>query len=87
MTGAQCVCGFIEDEVGDEAIDDHLFEVFAPEDGRAADGLVHLEGGVALFCMCGAGGTAHELDAHFLAAFMPADLIGADGRKHMELTR
>ena len=86
MTGAQCVCGFVEDEAGDETIGDHLFEVFAPEDGRAADGLVHLEGETALFCMCGAGGSADELDAHFLAVFTPADLVSRDGRKHEKAT-
>jgi hypothetical protein len=86
MTGAQCVCGFIEDEVGDETIGDHLFEVFAPEDGRAADGLVHLEGETALICMCGAGGTAQELDAHFLAVFTPIGLTGRDGQKHERVT-
>jgi hypothetical protein len=32
--------------------------------------------------MCGAGGSASELDAHFLAVFTPADLIGRDGEKH-----
>lgn len=85
MTVAKCVCGFTEDEAGDEAIGDHLFEVFAPEDGRAADGLVHLEGEVALFCMCGIGDSADELDEHFLAVFTPANLIGGDGRKHEKL--
>jgi hypothetical protein len=63
MTPAQCVCGFTEDEAGDETICDHLIEVFAPEDGRAADGLVHLEGEQNLFCMCGVGGSPGELDA------------------------
>ena len=80
MTPARCACGFTE--ARDEAIGDHLFEVLAPEDGRAADGLVHLEGEADLFCMCGAGGSASELDAHFLAVFTPADLIGHDGDKH-----
>jgi hypothetical protein len=82
MTAAKCVCGFTEDEAKDETIGDHLFEAFAPQDCRAADGQVHLEGEVALFCMCGAGGSAGELDAHFLAVFTPAGLIGSDGRKH-----
>jgi hypothetical protein len=82
MTAAKCACGFTEDEAADETIGDHLFEAFAPQDGRAADGRVHLEGEAALFCMCGAGGSADELDAHFLAVFTPADLIGADRRKH-----
>ena len=82
MIPAQCVCGFTEDEAGNESICDHLIEVFAPEDGRAADGLVHLEGEENLFCMCGAGRSHDELDAHFLAVFTPADLIGRDGRRH-----
>jgi hypothetical protein len=80
MTPAQCMCGFTE--AGDEKISDHLFEVFAPEDGRAGDGLVHLEGEANLFCMCGVGGTPSELDAHFLAIFTPADHIGRDGGRH-----
>ncbi len=82
MTAAQCSCGFTEDEAGNETLGDHLFEVFAPEDGRAADGLVHLEGEQNFFCMCGVGGSVEELDAHFLAVFTPADLIGRDGEKH-----
>jgi len=82
MNHAQCMCGFTEDEAGNETICDHLIVVFAPEDGRAADGLVHLEGEENLFCMCGAGGNSDKLDAHFLAVFTPADLIGRDGRKH-----
>jgi hypothetical protein len=73
MSPAQCACGFTEDETADETLDDHLLEMFAPEDGRAADGLVHLEGEAELFCMCGAGGSANELDAHFLAVFMSTD--------------
>lgn len=80
MTPAHCACGFTE--AGDEKIGDHLFEVFAPDDGRAADGLVHLEGEANLCCLCGAGGSPSELDAHFLAVFTPADLIGRDGEKH-----
>ena len=82
MSPAQCACGFTEDETADETLDDHLLEMFAPEDGRAAAGLVHREGEAELFCMCGAGGSASELDAHFLAVFTPADLIGRDGEKH-----
>ena len=41
---------------------------------------------LAVFCMCGDGGTTDELDAHFLAVFTPADLIGHDGRKHEKPT-
>jgi len=85
MTPAQCVCGFTE--AGDDKIGDHLLEVFAPEDGRAADGLVHLEGEANLFCMCGAGGSASELEAHFLAVFTPHDLVGSDGEKHERVSR
>jgi hypothetical protein len=80
MAGMRCSCGFTE--AADEKIVDHLLEVFAPEDGRAADGLVHLEGEASLVCMCGAGGSASELDAHFLAMFTPADRMGRDGEKH-----
>jgi hypothetical protein len=36
--------------------------------------------------MCGAGGTAAELDAHFLAVFTPADFIGHDGKKHQPVS-
>ena len=82
MTPAKCVCGFTEDEAGNETLDDHLLELFAPEDGRAADGLAHLEGKENLFCLCGAGGSSDKLDVHFLAVFTPPDLIGRDGCKH-----
>lgn len=81
MTVQKCACGFTESEGADETIGDHLYEMFAPDDGQAADGLVHLEG-EALFCMCGVGGSAEELDAHFLEAFTPADSIGPDGARH-----
>jgi hypothetical protein len=82
MISGRCICGFTEDDTADETIGDHLIEVFAPDDGKAADGRLHLEGEASLFCMCGAGGSASELDAHFLAVFTPADLIGRDGEKH-----
>ncbi len=82
MTAAQCVCGFTEAEGADETISDHLLEVFTPDDGRAADGKVHLEGDADLFCMCGVGGSAAELDAHLLTVFMPDHHIGRDGHKH-----
>jgi hypothetical protein len=84
MTTAPCACGFTETAA--ETIADHLLEMFTPGDGRAADGQVHLEGEVSLFCMCGAGGSARELDAHFLAVFTPADLIGRDGEKHEQVS-
>src|SRR6266404_3936146 len=74
------MCGFTE--TGDEQIGDHLFEVFAPDDGKGPDGLVHLEGNTGVFCMCGTGGSVADLDAHFLAVFTPGDSIGRDGNKH-----
>jgi hypothetical protein len=82
MAGARCSCGFAEIAGVDETVGDHLFEVFAPQDGKGPDGLVHLEAEVNLFCLCGAGGSAEELDAHFLAMFIPADITSRDGRKH-----
>jgi hypothetical protein len=51
----------------------------------AADGKVHLEGEAALFCLCGAGGSARELDAHFLTVFTPLDSAGRDGVKHQRV--
>ena len=84
MADARCTCGFTE--AGDERIGDHLAEVFAPDDGKGPDGLVHLEGEAGLSCMCGAGGSVADLDAHFLAVFTPADHIGRDGGKHELVT-
>ena len=46
---------------------------------------MHLEGATSLFCMCGAGGSARELDDHFLAMFTPADRVGRDGAGHQRL--
>ena len=80
MAHARCTCGFTK--AGDETIDDHLFEVFTPEDGKGPDGQVHLEGEAALFCLCGTGGSAEILDAHFLEMFTPSDSVGHDGVKH-----
>jgi hypothetical protein len=85
MTTAQCTCGFTENAGADETVEDHLLEVFAPEDGKGSDGMVHLEGEVALFCLCGAGGSAERLDAHLLAVFTPAGGVGRDGIKHERL--
>jgi hypothetical protein len=82
VAGALCSCGFAEVAGVDETVGDHLFEVFAPEDGKGLDGLVHLEGEVSLFCMCEAGGSAAMLDAHFLAVFTPDNSIGRDGKRH-----
>jgi hypothetical protein len=81
MDDSRCSCGFTVS--GDETMTDHLLEAFAPDDSRAADGLVHEEWAAALTCSCGvAATTAAELDRHFLAAFTPADSIGRDGRAH-----
>jgi hypothetical protein len=85
MTAERCSCGFTETASTDETIFDHLLEVFAPEDGKAADGLVHLEGEVPLFCLCGTGGSAQGLDAHLLEVFSPADSVSRDGVKHEKL--
>lgn len=82
MTAQRCSCGFTETASTDETISDHLVEVFAPEDGKAADGRVHLEGSAHLFCLCGTGGSAQELDAHLLQVFTPADSVARDGVKH-----
>jgi hypothetical protein len=82
MAGALCSCGFSEVAGADETLTDHLLEVFAAKDDKAADGLVHLEGEVSLSCVCGAGGSIGKLDAHFLAVFTPADSIGRDGVRH-----
>lgn len=85
MTAQRCICGFSEVAGADETIEDHLMEVFAPEDGKGPDGRVHLEGETPLFCLCGAGGSADRLDAHLLVVFTPADRVGRDGAKHERL--
>jgi hypothetical protein len=82
MPPARCACGFTEDAGEDYTLSDHLQEMFAPDDGKGPDGLVHLEGETGISCLCGEGGSAAELDAHFLAVFSPADAIGRDGAKH-----
>lgn len=87
MTARQCICGFTEDEAGNETISDHLLEVFAPDDGKGVDGLVHLEGEPDLTCTCElVAATAAELDAHLLAVFTPDNDIGRDGKKHHPVT-
>ena len=87
MNTIQCVCGFIEDEAGDQTLDDHLFEAFTPEDDKGSDGLVHMEGQQNLTCFCGlAASTPEELDVHLLALFTPDDAIGRDGKKHNLIT-
>jgi hypothetical protein len=80
VAGARCSCGFTE--AADETIGDHLIEVFAPDDGQGPDGKVHLEGETALYCLCGQGGSAPELEAHWLEVFTPADSVGRDGVRH-----
>ncbi len=82
MLPARCSCGFTEDASADYTIGDHLFEVFAPDDGKGPDGRVHLEGEIASFCLCGAGGSAQKLDAHFAEVFTPADSAGPDDVIH-----
>ena len=82
MINARCLCGFTEDEAADETIGDHLFDVFAPDDGKGPDGNVHLEGEAPLYCLCGQGGSQQELDAHWLEIFTPVDAIGLDGISH-----
>ena len=82
MAAARCMCGFAEVAGADYTIGDHLFEAFVPGDGKAPDGLVHLQGEADFCCMCGIGGSAEKLDAHFLEIFTPADSIGRDGAKH-----
>jgi hypothetical protein len=82
LPSLRCTCGFTEAPGADETLIDHLLEVFAPDDGNATDGLVHLEGATALFCLCGTGGSIEALDAHLLAVFTPADRIGQDGTRH-----
>lgn len=85
MTTQRCTCGFTETAGTDETLTDHLLEVFTPDDDKAPDGLVHLEGEVPLFCLCGEGGSAAELDAHLLAVFTPHDSVGRDGHKHEQV--
>jgi hypothetical protein len=79
MADRRCSCGF--SEAGDETMDDHLLEVFAPDDGRGPDGRVHLEGDRG-HCLCGAGGSAAELDAHLFAVFTPDGRVARDGARH-----
>jgi hypothetical protein len=80
MIAIQCACGF--SELADETITDHLHTVFAPEDMRGHDGLIHDEM-TGLACSCGFGAiTADELDEHLLRAFAPDDGIGRDGTRH-----
>jgi hypothetical protein len=77
---AQCICGFTE--LPDENVQDHLAEVFTPDDSAGIDGKVHEElPGRA--CACGvAVSAAEQMGQHLLAAFTPADGIGLDGKRH-----
>lgn len=84
MSDAQCSCGFTE--AGDEALGDHLLEVFTPDDCRGNDGLLHEEADPALTCFCGfAAAAAREMDEHFLAVFTRADAVGPDGKVHQAI--
>jgi hypothetical protein len=75
-----CLCGFTE--LDDETFADHIMAVFAPEDSKGIDSLVHEER-QPLACSCGYTAiTAEELDTHFYRAFVPLDAIGTDGKKH-----
>ena len=81
MADARCSCGFTG--AGDETLDDHLLEVFTPDDCRGNDGLPHEEADPALTCLCGfAAATARAMDEHFLAVFTPAGAAGPDGTVH-----
>jgi hypothetical protein len=82
MPPARCACGFSESEAEDYTLSDHLYEMFAPDDGKGPDGLVHLEGPGPFRCLCGAGGSEATLDAHFLQVFTPGDSTGRDGAVH-----
>ncbi len=83
MTDTRCSCGFTEAADVDEMIGDHLFSVFAPDDDKGPDGVVHVEAEPDLTCLCGfAASTAEELDSHFLGVFTPADSLGQDGTEH-----
>jgi hypothetical protein len=83
MAYVRCSCGFTQGESEDEAITDHLLEMFTPGDDQGTDGRYHLEAEARLACFCGlTASTAAELDAHFLSVFTPGDAIGRDGKKH-----
>jgi hypothetical protein len=82
MIIARCSCGFTEAASVDETIADHLLEVFETDDDKGTDGHVHVEGVASFFCVCGAGGSTKELDAHLLLVFTPPNYVGRDGNKH-----
>jgi hypothetical protein len=81
----RCACGFTEDLREDYTVNDHLLEMFAPEDCVAADGTEHAEGKEGFRCLCGAGGSQEALDLHFQEVFTPADSTGRDGAVHKAL--
>jgi hypothetical protein len=82
MPPARCSCGFTEDAAEDYTLGDHLYEMFAPDDGKGPDGTEHAEGLAGFSCLCGAGGSQGKLDAHFIEVFTPADATGPDGAVH-----
>jgi hypothetical protein len=81
MADERCSCGFAEP--ADETMTDHLLEAFAPDDSRAADGVIHEEWAATLACSCGVVAAAPaELDRHFLAIIIPADPVDRNGLRH-----
>jgi hypothetical protein len=88
MTAAvrgRCTCGFQPDQTYD--LEDHLAEVFTPDDDIGLDGQAHLEQAEALKCSCGfTAALATELDEHFRTVFPPpAGGVGGDGQHHAAL--
>jgi hypothetical protein len=52
----------------DETIDDHLLQMFAPQDCQGTDGLPHEEVTAGLMCSCGLALTAADGQAALLSA-------------------
>ena len=83
MTTQRCTCGFTEANPEGETIADHLLRVFTPEDDKAPDGRIHLEGETSLACLCGfKASEPAELDSHFLQMFSPPDQLDPSGVEH-----
>jgi hypothetical protein len=84
MSHSACACGFTAPD--DDALAEHLGEMFIPADDIGAGGAGHAEDGRDVpgrACLCGFTGPGPAaLDAHLLAACTPADAIGRDGRRH-----
>jgi hypothetical protein len=82
-----CSCGY--QATDPDGLDDHLREVFTPDDDKDADGHVHAEAAHDnRACLCGF--TADDiagLDAHLLLVFTPPDAIGHDGHQHVPASR